>query len=161
MTLTSDYRGEIMRVLSITLLLFSTSVFAELASIGVSGTFSNEQGCRAYLMECYHFELEGTHNRCSMELTKNGKELAHLGKVGKIVATPAGLIQAEDIGFRTTITGIPEFKYVKAEISILSTYKDPSSYIENFVSEFDIEVQNGAFGKKVKCNNMKLEAYED
>lgn len=151
---------QMKRLLLAITIMTSFSVLGELASVDVSGTFINSEGCRAYQVYCTNFQAEDDdrpYNRCSFELYKNGKRIAHLGKGGKIVETIDGKIIAKDRGFRSTLVVVPEYKNVTATFHVNETYSDPTTFPETSIASFDLEVKKGLFGKKITCKDMVFE----
>ena len=148
------------KLLIILTLLTSLPSYAEIASIEVGGIFVNSEGCRAYQVYCTNFKNENDerpYNTCRLELYINGKQVAYLGKGGKIIKANGEKIVAQDKGWRSSMS-IPQYVNVKAEFIIKETYDDPMTYPENSVSSFDLIIKRGPFNRKVAhCKNMVWE----
>ena len=145
-------------LLSLAIFLSSISVFADIASVEVMGTFENSEGCRAYEVNCYHFEDEDSeqYNRCSMEVFIDGEQVAYLGKRGKMIVAKGNKIVGRDKGVRSTFSA-PKYVNVKAEFTIKSDYVNPLSNSKKSVSSFDLVIRKGALGKEVaNCKNMEF-----
>ena len=145
------------------ILFISLSSFAGLDSVSISGTFVNDEGCRAYNVDCMNIYYDNgeSYNSCSLELYIDDEYSASLKKGGKVTKTEGDLITGRDRGLRSTIIILPEWKNTKAEFKILESYNDPSTFSEVDVSKFDITMKKGIFGKSYTCKNMVFEPYED
>ncbi len=151
------------KIITLVALLYSGIAAAEIDSIEISGTFENENGCRAYNVHCVNFigENDGKFNSCSLELYIDGEFKASLKKGGKITSASSEEVTAQDIGFRSSMVIIPSYKHVTAEFDIIKTTEDYSTYAETTVLSFDLRMKKSVLGIEVaNCENMVLQQDE-
>ena len=148
---------------AILLLSMSFSAQAALDSVEIFGTFINDDGCRAYNVNCVNVEFDDdeTINNCSLELYVDGEYVASLGKGGHLIETDNEVVVGRDRGLRSSMVGIPTWVNVEAEFLIKKTYFNPSTYAKTSVSSFDISITKGLFGKTYTCTDMVFEPNDD
>ncbi|WP_419168484.1 hypothetical protein [Halobacteriovorax sp.] len=119
----------------------------------IFGTFENNDGCRVFNIMCSNYEQDG----CRFELYVDGEYEGFIGKGGRVeLSDDRETIKIKDRGLRSTMTGIPGIANRKATITNFNGIKDPGSYTDLSITNFDLEFDGGLFSKSITCQNLRF-----
>lgn len=163
------------KILNLLILFTALPVFANGASFELGGTYSNEEGCSVNIPRCVYFthpETNELEDQCtlgvSVYLKKQDddggiyftkKSVASIGKNGFVDSVKENLMTIKDQGTRfSSVSNFPSFSNTTVVIKINNTFNYSSSYPDHSVSNFDIVVKKGLFGKEIiSCQNLELQ----